>query len=370
MRYGGALPSQLIGEMITGGFITGAKMTSVRPGSLDPTLTMEGYRVKGAFLPSCKESIEDALKRVGAVALKDHSILEKGSCYVFRLNEKIHRLPDRVYAYCNPKSSSGRIDIHVRILVDRVSRYDYIPENYSGSIWIMIVPKTFPVILYEGVSLNQIRFCNQDTRLDELRLELAFRNKGGLIFDQYGNEIQYEKIVHSDRDGSILLTLGLNFQVPGFEAIETKEPLDLSLIDHYEPECFFRPVVLSNHSLVLRDNAFYILSTTEFVRVPEDLACEMRPMDERSGDLRSHYAGFVDPGWGVGGDNKAKGRPLTLEVRSFDNGLIVCHGQPIAKIRFERMIDPPTEHYDRETMGSTYGLQFGPRLGKYFKRWK
>jgi dCTP deaminase len=368
MKYGGALPSQLIKELITGSFITGTKEENVRPGSLDPSLTLEGYRVKGAFLPGCEETVEQAITRVGGVLLKENSILEKGSCYVFRLATRINRLPDGMYGYCNPKSSSGRIDIHVRLLADKVSRYDYIPEKYFGPLWIMIVPKTFPVIIYDGVTLNQIRFCNQDTRFDELRLELAFKNKGGLIFSQFGAMSEYGDIVHSDKDGSILLTLGLNFPIPGFEAIETREPIELSRTDYYDSESFFRPITLSDHSLVLRDNAFYILSTGEFIRVPEDLACEMRPMDERSGDLRSHYAGFVDPGWGMGADNDGHGRPLTLEVRSFDNGLIICHGQPISKIRFERMLEVPDKHYDQ--MSPTYGGQFGPRLGKYFKKWK
>lgn len=368
MKYGGALPSQLIKELVVGNFVVGTEEKNIRPGSLDPSLTLEGYRVKGAFLPSFEETVEQALVRVGAVPIKENSILEKGSCYVFRLRETINGLPDGVYGYCNPKSSSGRIDIHVRILVDKVSRYDYIPKTYSGPLWIMIVPKTFPVVLYDGVTLNQIRFCNQDTRLDELRLELAFKNKGGLIFNQFGTMLQYEDIVHTDNDGSILLTLGLDFNIRGFEAIETKEPIELARIDYYDPEYFFRPITLFNDSLVLRDNAFYILSTKEFVRVPDDMACEMRPMDERSGDLRSHYAGFIDPGWGVGENGEGKGRSLTLEVRSFDNGLIVCHGQPIAKIRFEKMLEVPTQHYDQ--MSPTYGRQFGPKLGKYFKKWR
>ena len=102
------------------------------------------------------------------------------------------------------------------------------------------------------------------------------------------------------------------------------------------------------------------------MRVSESLACEMRPMDERSGDLRSHYAGFVDPGWGVGSDNDGRGRPLTLEVRSFDNGLIICDGQPISKIRLEKMLETPKKHYDQ--MNPTYGQQSGPKLGKYFKK--
>jgi dCTP deaminase len=114
----------------------------------------------------------------------------------------------------------------------------------------------------------------------------------------------------------------------------------------------------------LKKGAFYILSTNEAVRVPPELACEMVPMDERSGEFRSHYAGFIDPGWGWGEKGEGKGRPLTLEVRPFED-LIVRHGQPIAKIKFERVNEVPVAAYD--SMGSNYIKQSGPKLAKHFK---
>jgi dCTP deaminase len=369
MKYGGALPSQTIRQMTEGGFIKDTNPNNIRPGSLDLSLSSEGYRALGVFRPSFGETVHHALNNgIKASKLGCDSILERGNTYVFLLQESINSLPEDIYMYCNPKSSSGRIDVHVRLMVDGISRYDYVPKGYSGPLWLMVTPKTFPIIVKEGVSLNQARFFNQDTRFDELRLELNFNQDGGLIFNQSGEVVNYKDIKHTDRDGSVLLTLGLDFSVVGFEAIETKIPLDLSLKNHYDPECFFREVIPRNNALVLSSNSFYILSTKESVRVPAKLACEMRPMDERSGDLRSHYAGFIDPGWGVGVDNLSKGRPLTLEVRSFDSGIIIQHGQPIAKVRYEKMVDIPESHYDQ--MNPTYGVQNGPKLGKYFKEWK
>jgi dCTP deaminase len=191
-----------------------------------------------------------------------------------------------------------------------------------------------------------------------------------LIFSRDGEMLKFDDLKYSDHDGSVLLTLGLNFEISGFEAIETGEPIDLSLKNYYDPRYFFRPVFFpgDKDQVVLRANSFYILSTEEYVRVPENLACEMVPMDERSGDLRSHYAGYIDPGWGCGKDNDAKGRPLTLEVRLFEDIVFIHDKHPIAKIRFERMIEPPDAHYDQ--MNPTYGIQSGPKLGKYFKEWK
>lgn len=368
MRKTGALPDHRIREMVQNTFIGGiTDLKNIRPSSLDLTITGEAYRVRGTFLPGINETVFSAFKRVGSTLLKGEKILlERGCCYVLPLNETIENLPLGVYAYCNPKSSSGRVDMHVRLLVDGCSRYDAVENKYRGRLYLLVVPKTFPVIISPGLSLNQIRFFNADTRFDEWDLQLNFN---GLIFNADGEVLKYEDQKHSDRDGSILLSLGLNFKDnPGFEAVEGGDPIDLSLRGHYDPKYYFRPVSVFHNSITLTTGTFYILSTKEYVVVPPHLTCEMVPMDERSGDLRSHYAGFIDPGWGVTQQCSTFGRTLTLEVRSFDNGIIIQDGQPIAKVRYEKVWGTPELHYHENS--PTYGLQVGPKLGKQFSNWK
>lgn len=366
MKSKGALPSQMISDLVSQGMVQGASVENIRPASLDLVLTDEVYRVNGTFLPSPEETVHQALVRVGARPMQgERKLLERGMCYVVKLAETIVHFPRGVYAFCNPKSSSGRVDVHVRLLVDNLSRYDVVKSDYVGPLWLLVVPKAFSVEIVPGLSLNQMRFFDSDTRLSEMELELAFGEYGGLLSRPDGNPILYKGLKHSDHDGSILLTLGLQFPEPGFKAIETAEPIDLSQIGQHDPRRFFRPIEVQDEAITLQSGAFYILSTAECVQVPPQFACEMRPMDERSGDLRSHYAGFIDPGWGV---KNLSGRLLTLEVRSFDTGIIVTHGQPIAKIRYERMIVEPAKHYDE--MNPTYGDQAGPQLAKYFSKWK
>lgn len=368
MKYGGVLPSQLISELVENGFIGEAKPQGVCTDTYDVSVNEEIYRMNEAFLPLEQERVEDLVSQYGT-RIPPGSILEKGVCYVCRLKEKIsQRIPDGVYCYSNPKSNIGRVDILTRLLADGVSRYDYIPAGYTGSLWTMVIPRSFSVIIPEGLSLNQIRFFNQDTRLDELRLGAIFNTKGGMLFDRQGRQILYEEVEHSDGDGSILLTLGLDFTHVGFEAIDNGEPIDLSKVDHYDPRDFFREVFVSKGSLKFKPHSFYILSTERSVRVPESLTCEMRPMDHRNGEIRVHYAGYIAPGWGMGSDNNGKGRPLTLEVRSFESGFMVRRGQPFAKIRFERMIETPRVHYDAQS-GTKFKIQNGPGLAKYFKAW-
>ena len=49
---------------------------------------------------------------------------------------------------------------------------------------------------------------------------------------------------------------------------------------------------------MLQPQRFYLLMSNEAVHDPADLAAEMTAYDPTSGELRTHYAGFFDPGFG------------------------------------------------------------------------
>ena len=179
-----------------------------------------------------------------------------------------------------------------------------------------------------------------------------------------GEPYFFKDMRKTDSDGSFILTLDLKTDVIGYQSKESDTVLDMSFVGGYDPEEFFEEISLSQEYLKLKKDKFYILSTKEAVRVPPELSCEMIPVDERSGEFRSHYAGFIDPGWGWGKDGSGVGRPLTLEIRPFED-LILRHGQPVAKIRYEHMADIPETHYD--SIDSNYLNQSGPKLSKHFK---
>ncbi len=360
----GALPDHKLKTLIEHGFILGADTGHLSPASLDLTLSEEIYVIKGLVLPKAGEPIRSLLELMESTLTTYATPLAQGVMYLAKLNETLS-LPTQVYGYCNPKSSTGRLDMHVRVLADGVPRFDSItPRGYRGELWVAIHAQSFAIQLHAGIPLTQLRLFTADTRLSELDLEIAMRDK--LVYDQAGERaLSYSELVTNDQDGAVVLTALVEPGQCGYECIADREQvIDVAKIAHYEGSDFFRPIEIINGALRLQRDKFYILSGAESVRIPPTLASEMVPMDERSGDFRSHYAGFLDPGWGYGKDGEGTGRPFTLEVRPFED-LVVRKGQPIAKIRFERMSEVPDIHYDMKA--SNYLKQSGPKLGKQFR---
>ena len=85
----------------------------------------------------------------------------------------------------------------------------------------------------------------------------------------------------------------------------------------------------------------------------------MISFDDTLGEFRSHYAGFIDNGWGENGH-----RPLTLELRCNED-IYMYHGQPIAYMVLDHMTEPVEKSYDQ--IDSNYLDQLTARLGKFFK---
>lgn len=363
----GALPSQAIRKLINKGYLQNVKDSAISPASIDICTSSERYRINSIFLPKHGESVYDHIKKQGGIPHAVDQPLEKGVIYAFKIEESCS-LPKGIYGYCNPKSSTGRHDLHVRIICDGVARYDTIPSESKGSLWAIIVARSYPVFLPSGFPVSQIRFFSKDTRFTEKDLVKEWQ-KSPLAFTLEGKPYTFDSFRMKDGDGSLLLTLDLSQDVVGYECRGSGNILDLNVpVGSISPTLYFEPIKRpENKEILLKKDSFYILSTKEALRVPPYLASEMVDMDSRSGEFRSHYAGFFDPGWGCGRNGKGKGRPITLEVRPFED-IIVSHGQPIGKVRFEKMLEDPVEHYDTKVT-SHYTSQSGPKLAKQFSQY-
>ena len=368
----GALPSQLIKQISNLKQITSLekplKDKSIQPASADLSVDSWGYCVKSTFLPKESEKVADVVKKyqLFPVDLSNGFVLNTGSTYVFKLNERLN-LSEDIFAYTSPKSSTGRVNLWVRTLADNVARLDRIPAGYKGPLYVMVSPKSWPVILKKNESLNQIRFFKSEVNLSDFELKLLHQEIG-LLYDKNGKKIETNGFIS---DNGILLTADLQQKVIAYQAKGTVNILDLAKRNYYSLEDFFRPIYGSKDAeLILEQGSFYLLSSYEYVRVPIDYSAEMVAYDISSGEFRSHYAGFFDPGFGYGKNGETKGRPAVLEIFPHEN-VILRHRQPVCKMIYEQMAVRPDRVYGvDERIGSHYYTQNGIKTSKHFKSLK
>ncbi|MDF1497788.1 MAG: 2'-deoxycytidine 5'-triphosphate deaminase [Patescibacteria group bacterium] len=365
----GALPAQYIRKMFSESEILNSDEKNIQPASIDLSVSKEGYRMRGTFLPKKSESIRDIIKSESIYKIDLDNPLEKNGVYLIKLNEELN-LSKEKFAFTSSKSSIGRIDLQTRLVVDGYSRFDGVPCGYKGELWLQIIPKSFLIKLNVGDKLTQIRFFNGEAKINNGEITKVYE-KYKLLFDKSQNFIPSEEGLAQNNRNNIVMTIELggenDNQVIGYKNLLVDQVVDLSKINYYNADEFFEPIISpKNGKLILEKDSFYIFYTKEFIRIPNEFSSEMIAYDISNGEFRSHYAGFFDPGFGYGQNGEIKGRQAVLEVRSYDSNLVFRDGQPICQMSFENLIEQTEFVYGLE-IGSNYVNQNGPKLSKYFK---
>lgn len=364
----GALPDSYIQQLINERFIKNANIDNIKPSSLDLQIDMKTIvQVPCVFLPSKnKSTIAETLNHLNAekTYTPNETRLVVGKTYVAEIVETINLSQTRgIFARANPKSSTGRSDIHVQLMADFVPAYDTLPEKWSGKLYALLRPKSFDILIPdEFVSMNQIRFF-QDERISVSGLELRDLVGTGIVKNTHRDTVlQFSDLIRGNNKVELSLDLRDLGEVPGYVAKKnvTKPLIWQKAANDWQD--FFEPLekITDDKTMIFEKDRFYILSSRESVHVPRDYACEMVSFDDTLGEFRSHYAGFIDNGWGEKGH-----RPLTLEMRTNED-IYMYHGQPVAYIMFDAMCAPVEKSYD-ELGDSNYLNQATARLGKFFK---
>lgn len=360
----GVLSDTTLKQLMHGGFIEGIEESFVNPASIDLPLAEEAYRLERKFLPRPGQTVRSLFKEVGATPHDLKAPLEVGIPYLIQVNGNID-LPQGVYAYANPKSSTGRVNLITQLVRDQVTMYDALPLGTpAGETWILAKAESFPVLLSPGKAVSQLRFFDGQSFLDSLELQSAIR-RDGLLFHPDGKRYDEKKEYQRHADSFFLSVRIFKGQV-GWECRGSNKVLDFSKVNCYKPEHFFTPLIADGGSIELRRGSFYILTTDPCVRVPPYLSAELRATDQRLSNARVHAAGYIDPGWGYGRDGEVFGRPITLEVVVYEDNVLFQHGQNVVRIRYERMRERPAVLYDEAK--SNYTGQSVAMLSKHFAR--
>ncbi|MFQ5672467.1 MAG: 2'-deoxycytidine 5'-triphosphate deaminase [Nitrospinales bacterium] len=366
----GYLPSQHIDTLVHLGNIRAEQPIEDRqfqPVSLDLRLGPKAYRIQSSFLPE-NDTVEAKLKDVKLYEfdLRQGGVLEKGAVYLIPLMEEL-AFPGNVCGRTNPKSSTGRLDMFTRVIVDRGHRFDEIPSGYKGKMYLEIISRTFPVKVHVGLSLNQLRIFKGSSGISDRQLRFKYK-KDPMLYNSQGLPISLGQV---KLDGGLFIGVDIEGDagqpVIAYKAKHNSHVIDLTKKNHYNPTEFWEPVYSQKKNrLILEPESFYIMMSKEKICIWPHLLAEMVAYEPNSGELRTHYAGFFDPGFGWHGtDSPRQGTRAVMEVRPHDVPFMVEDGQTFCRLKFEKMIEPPTKIYGKSLQSHYHSQEL--TLSKYFK---
>jgi dCTP deaminase len=365
----GVFPSQELNRAIEAEWISSGdyriRPEAVQPASIDLRLGDFAWALRCSFLPDVDSTVEEKTEGLAfqRVDLRDGAVLERDRPYLVPLIEEL-ALPEDVRAKANPKSSTGRLDVFTRVITDRHHRFDDIRAGYRGKLYLEIVPRSFAIQVKTGLSLNQLRIARGDVRLGDADIR-GLQDSSPLLY------VDSEAVPQSDLALSDGLFLSLDLSGPadrtvGYRAKKNSLPVDLSRVRAYRWTDYWDPVFPEpGGRVVLEPEIFYLLLSAEGVSIPPQIAAEMMAYDPTAGELRTHYAGFFDPGFGYDPEGQNHGSRAALEVRARDVSFMVEHRQPVCKLGLERMAAPAERLYGA-SLGSNYQGQV-TMLSKHFE---
>jgi dCTP deaminase len=376
-KIAGVLSSQEILELINKNVITsenGIEKDLIQPASIDLRLGIKAWRVPASFLPGKGNKVSSRLKDLAMheFSLIDGAVLECGCVYIVKLLENIS-LTDNLTGIANPKSSTGRLDVFTRLIVDGTMEFEEVPAGYQGPLYAEISPRTFSVLVRTGSRLNQLRLRRGQSFTSDKEMEIL-QEHVGLVRNQ--DNINLPDKIKNGVPLSVDL-VGENGLI-GYKARKHSMLIDIDKPNHYKRELFWEKITLEDllyqggdyknknnqGSLILSPDAFYILASKEYVSVPSKYAAEMRAYDTKVGEFRAHYAGFFDPGFGLTelGASKTK---AVLEVRSHDVPFLIEKDQTVCRLVYEPMANVPSILYGEAGSSNNYQAQ-GLKLAKHF----
>ena len=358
MTATGVLADRAIHGLIASGAIAADPAVTdaqIQPASLDLRLGKTAYRVRASFLPGDGRRVADRIDEfeMHRIDLSPGAVLEKGCVYLVPLMERL-ALPAGMTAVANAKSSTGRLDLLTRTVIDGGIEFDRIPDGYNGPLYAEICPRSFSVLVRPGMRLNQLRLRQGQTALDDAALS-ALHHATPLV------------------SGDPVISEGLGFSVNlrpasddlvGYRAKPHTGLIDLDRIGHYPASEFWEELRTREGRVILDPGAFYILVSREAVTIPPTHAAEMAPYLAMVGEFRVHYAGFFDPGFGWAEAGGAGSRGV-LEVRCHEAPFVLEHGQIVGRLVYERMAEVPERLYG-SGIASNYQGQ-GLKLSKHFR---
>lgn len=361
----GILVSQTLRRLVETGAIQALRPVQpeqVQPSSLDLRVGARLWQLQCSFLPGAT-GISRKLGRLATSTIStdrdDPVVLHAGGVYLAEV-EEVLELPADVWGRGNPKSSTGRLDVFVRLLTEHGHTFDTVPPGYRGRLYLEITPQSFHVAVRRGDCLGQLRLARGQAHLCAEELRLVQATSPACVW----SDGSAAPVAEAPPPG-LLLSVDLVSRdggPVGYQARRHQPPIDLARRGLAAAPYWAPLPAAPEEGHVLEPEQFYIFATRETLRIPPQLCAELVAFDATRGELRTHYAGFIDSGFGWTVDG-GPGARLVLEIRTHDVPFLLEHGQPLFKVELLRNEARPDVLYGEG--GSSYQGQ-GLKLAKQF----
>jgi dCTP deaminase len=300
----------------------------------------------------------------------EHFLFTAKQLYLVELDNHLD-LPRNINGRATGKSSIGRLDVITRLLTENSREYDVVEAGYSGPLYMLVLPQTFPIKTRVGSSLNQLRlFSGAPYKAVVTRDSIAdFGTPFWYVArkdrtDEYEAwELLLKNLGESLTADPSLFDLTVDLADPKLTYIykalaNNKDAIDLrkGAQSHSAAQYFSKTSIEQTGaaaSVLLDRDSFYIMKSKERLFLPPDVAVEVVAISERIGDIRIHYAGFAHPGFGRHQGAGKRGTPLIFEVRPTDMQTRLYDGTLLAKIQLFRMsasTEPAKSAYDEQEL--------------------
>lgn len=349
--------------------------------SIDLCLGDQYWEMKGSCRTGSKYKVTDLVhkhskhpddpKTLGGKSV----VLSKRNVYLFKADCELDLRDTRIKGKATGRSSIGRLDVLVRLLVDESNAFDRVEENKKHVLYVEVTPISFDLEVKQGTALSQLRlFKGKEDDISLTREELFHEEDDDFpVLGECGkphrspceDQLELENIWFPFR-------LDLNPDpATGFSAFVSKElkdleglpPIDPDRKDYYDPHEYWESIKAKDNIILLKPGRLYILRSKDRLAIPKHLALECKSYTTQMGEWRIEYAGFAHPYFGST-QKDGKGAPIMFEVRGHNVPTILTDGIPLGNVRFLRMSQPATKP-DKKPTYEEQELT----LSKCFKAW-
>ena len=344
--------------------------------AIDLPLGDQYWEMEGSCRTGNEYRVHDLIQRYSTHPQTPKSLgndlvrLKKQHVYLFKADCELDLREMRIQGKATGRSSIGRLDVLVRLLVNESDAFDRVEENKEHKLYVEVTPISFDLEVKKGTVLSQLRlFKGREDDIALTREELFHEEDSHYpVLDENG-QLCKEPCLRQPRDIWFPFRLNLDSDpVVGCSAFAAKKSDSLPPIapdskNNYNPKEYWDPISSNDGTIKLEPDRLYILRSKERLRIPGHLALECKSYTTQMGEWRIEYAGFAHPYFGYLRDDH-KGTPIIFEVRGHNVPTILTDGIPLSNVCFLRMSQPA----ERPSSLPTYEEQ-ELALSKCFKAW-